>query len=116
LYGHGNIDYNRYGIGTVAGDAGLKLPLEQNGQVFRAEFSQVIKWRIFVGGRFWNGDSVVTLKPSSGSTSPVPPDIQRTRSTWYSGTEVRDDQTGKTQDIRCDHPDVVKEAANFCGY
>ena len=51
-YGHGNIDYSLYGMGTAADDAGLKLPLDQTGQIFRAEFLRVIKWKIFVGGAF----------------------------------------------------------------
>lgn len=75
LYGHGNIDYNLYGIGTTAGDAGLKLPLDQHGQVFRAEFLRVIKWKIFVGGRFWTGDSFVAVKPNNGNIPPIPPDV-----------------------------------------
>jgi Omp85 superfamily domain len=75
LYGHGNIDYNLYGIGTAAGDAGLKLPLDQTGQVFRAEFLRVVKWKIFVGGRFWTGDSFVTVKPNQGNAPPVPPEV-----------------------------------------
>jgi hypothetical protein len=75
LYGHGNIDYNLYGIGTAAGDAGLKLPLDQTGQIFRAEFLRVIKWKIFVGGRFWTGDSFVTVKPNDGNAPPIPPDV-----------------------------------------
>ena len=75
LYGHGNIDYNLYGIGTDAGDAGLKLPLDQHGQVFRAEFLRVIKWKIFVGGRFWTGDSFVAVKPNDGNIPPIPPDV-----------------------------------------
>jgi len=75
VYAHGNIDYNLYGIGTAAGDAGLKLPLDQTGQVFRAEFLRVVKWKIFVGGRFWTGDSFVTVKPNDGNTPPIPPDV-----------------------------------------
>lgn len=75
LYARGNLDYNIYGIGTPAGDAGLKLPLEQTGQVFRVEFLRVIKWKFFIGPRFWTGDSVVTLKPTTGPTPPIPPDI-----------------------------------------
>ncbi len=76
LYGHGNLDYNLYGIGTPAGDAGLKLPLDQTGQIFRAEFLRVIKWRFFLGGRFWTGDSLVTLRPTNETNlPPVPPDV-----------------------------------------
>jgi hypothetical protein len=76
LYGHGNIDYNLYGIGRIAGDKGLKLPLEQTGEVFRAEFLRVIKWKFFLGPRFWTGHSVVTVKPTTNTDlPPIPPDI-----------------------------------------
>lgn len=76
LYGHGNLDYNLYGVGTPAGDAGLKLPLDQTGQVYRAEFLRVIKWKFFIGGRFWTGDSLVTLRPTTSTKlPPIPPDI-----------------------------------------
>ena len=84
LYGHGNIDYNLYGIGIAAGDAGLKLPLDQKGQVFRAEFLRVIKWKIFVGGRFWTGDSFVTVKPTMETQLP-PPSTRRWTSHYVAG-------------------------------
>ena len=76
MYGHGNLDYNLYGIGRPAGDAGLKLPLDQTGQVFRVEFLRVIKWKFFIGGRFWTGDSLVTLRPTTSTElPPIPPDV-----------------------------------------
>ncbi len=34
VYAHGNLNYNLYGVGFENGNAGLKLPLEQSGQVF----------------------------------------------------------------------------------
>jgi outer membrane protein assembly factor BamA len=72
LYGHGNINYNFYGGGIPAGNVGFKLPLEQAGQLFFAEALRRIKWQFFLGPRFWNGDSIITVRPSSGQT-PVPP-------------------------------------------
>jgi hypothetical protein len=75
IYAHGNVNYNLYGIGIAAGDAGLKLPLEQSGQVFFGEALRRLRWRFFVGPRFWTGDSVVTPRPTSQQTPPPPPDL-----------------------------------------
>lgn len=74
-YVRGNVDYNLYGIGITAGNAGLKLPLEQSGHAFFGEVVRRIVWKFFVGPRFWNGDSLVTLRPSNGQTPPLPPDL-----------------------------------------
>jgi hypothetical protein len=45
-YFHGNVDYNLYGVGYENGNAGLKLPLEQTGQLFFIEFLRNIGWKI----------------------------------------------------------------------
>jgi hypothetical protein len=74
-YVHGNLDYNLYGIGIIAGNAGFKLPLEQTGYGFFAEALRRIVWKVFVGPRFADGNSFLTLKPTSGRTPPIPPDI-----------------------------------------
>ena len=74
-YFHGNLNYNLYGVGIPAGNAGLKLPLEQTGQFFFAEGLRRIVWKIFAGPRFMNGDSFLTVRPSSGTTPPLPPDL-----------------------------------------
>jgi hypothetical protein len=41
-YFHGNVDYNLHGVGYENGNAGLKLPLEQTGQLFFIEPRQQI--------------------------------------------------------------------------
>ena len=74
-YFHGNLNYNLYGVGIPAGNAGLKLPLEQTGQFFFAEGLRRIVRKIFVGPRFMNGDSFLTVRPSSATTPPPPPDL-----------------------------------------
>jgi len=74
-YARGNFDYNLYGIGIPAGNADLKLPLKQTGQFFSGEVLRRIAWKIFVGPRFLDGNSILTLRPSSGDTPPVPPDL-----------------------------------------
>ncbi len=75
LYFHGNLDYSLYGIGTAAGNEGLKLPLDQTGQLFFGEALRRIPWQFFIGPRFWTGDSIVTIRPSSGETPVPPPDV-----------------------------------------
>ncbi|HMD19097.1 MAG TPA: BamA/TamA family outer membrane protein [Alloacidobacterium sp.] len=76
VYAHGNLDYNLYGEGFVNGNAGLKLPLEQAGQIFFFKVLRRIPWDIYIGGRFITGSSFITLKPASSSKlPPIPPDI-----------------------------------------
>jgi hypothetical protein len=72
LYVHGNLNYDLYGVGVSAGRAGLKLPLEQTGQVFRGEALLRIGWDVFLGARFWTGSSEIVTR-LSGGTTPVPP-------------------------------------------
>jgi len=74
-YAHGNLNYNLYGVGFIAGEQGLKLPLEQSGQIFFGEVLRRIKWKIFAGARFLDGSSFLTLQPSTGKIPPIPPDL-----------------------------------------
>lgn len=74
-YGRGNLEYNLYGIGLVAGNAGLKLPLSQTGHVFFGEVVRRIAWKIFVGPRFIDGGSFLTINPNNGEIPPLPPDV-----------------------------------------
>ena len=75
IYVRGNVNYNLYGIGTAAGDAGVKVPLDQSGQLFFGEALRRIGWQFFLGPRIWTGDSVVVLRPTSGATPVLPPDL-----------------------------------------
>jgi hypothetical protein len=74
FYFHGNLDYSLYGVGYENGNAGLKLPLEQTGQLFFIEFLRSLPWKFFVGGRFITGNSLITVTPTTGKTPPPPPD------------------------------------------
>ena len=69
---HGNIDYNIYGTGAASN---LKLPLEQTGEGFFAEFLRVIGWQFYLGPRFLTGHSLVTIRPTDVTAVPIPPDI-----------------------------------------
>ncbi len=74
-YGRGNLEYNLYGVGLFAGNAGLKLPLNQTGHVFFGEVVRRIVWKIFVGPRFIDGGSFLTINPNNGKIPPLPPDV-----------------------------------------
>jgi hypothetical protein len=73
LYVRGNVNYDLYGIGTSAGNGTLKVPLDQTGQVYLGEALRRIPWQFFIGPRFWSGNSVVTVRPSSNETEAPPP-------------------------------------------
>jgi hypothetical protein len=69
----GNLNYDLYGIGAAAGNAGVKLPLMQEGAVFLGEFLRRLKWRFFAGPRVLTGHSDVTLRSAAVSPVPAPP-------------------------------------------
>jgi outer membrane protein assembly factor BamA len=69
-YLRGNLNYSLYGVGLMAGNSGLKLPLSQTGQVLRAEALRQIRWDFFLGLRFWTGSSDI-VKRSMSETSTV---------------------------------------------
>jgi hypothetical protein len=71
FFGKGNVNYNLYGSGLFAG---LKLPLVQTGHLYRGEVLRRLWWKIFVGPRFWIGESFVTLNASAiKNLPPLPP-------------------------------------------
>jgi len=71
FFGKGNVNYNLYGSGIFEG---LKLPLVQTGHLFRGEVLRRLWWKIFVGPRFWTGESFVTIKANSiTNIPPLPP-------------------------------------------
>ena len=71
-YVRGNVNYNIYGNGIAEN---LKLPLVQTGDAFFAEFLRNVGWKFFVGPRFINGRSFVTVAPNNGSNFPIPPEV-----------------------------------------
>jgi hypothetical protein len=74
-YGHGNVNYNLYGVGLIAAQQGRKVPLEQSGKVYFGEALRRVRWKIFVGPRFWYGSSFLTVRPKNGQIPPLPPDL-----------------------------------------
>jgi hypothetical protein len=72
VYGRGNINYNLYGTGR---NADIQLPLVQAGHFYFGELLRRVGWQLFVGPRFFTGNSVITLKPAMVTGVPIPPDI-----------------------------------------
>jgi Omp85 superfamily domain len=70
FYAHGNVNYNLYGSGVLDG---LKLPLVQSGELFRAEFLRRTWWKAFLGPRIWAGNSFTTLGSINAKIPPLPP-------------------------------------------
>lgn len=71
-YVHGNIDYNIYGTGITSD---LKLPLVQTGHAYFAGILRRVWHQFFIGPRFFVGESLITLKPSTVIGVPIPPDL-----------------------------------------
>jgi outer membrane protein assembly factor BamA len=71
----GNLNYNLYGTGVVAGDSGLKLPLKQEGAAFLGEFLRHVTRKFFVGPRVLTGHSLITIRHGGSTTVPIPPDV-----------------------------------------
>src|SRR5271163_4409109 len=69
IYAHGNVNYDLYGSDVAEG---LRLPLTQSGHIFRAEVLRRLWWKVFVGPRFWTGQSFVTVAPNNGDIPPPP--------------------------------------------
>jgi len=69
VYARGNVNYDLYGSGIFEG---RKLPLIQTGEVFRAEVLRRTWWKVFVGPRFWTGNSFVTIAPTNGELPNLP--------------------------------------------
>lgn len=75
VYGRGSLDYNLYGLGYINAISQPGLPLEQTGQIFFIEALRNIGWKLFVGPRFIDGDSLITTNSPSRPGVIVPPDV-----------------------------------------
>jgi hypothetical protein len=90
-FAHGNLNYNLYGTGILAGNAGVKLPIRQAGQAFFGEVVRRLGWKFFLGPRFFTGHSLITLNGSRRSSADLPPDVGlQTRLTSMGIRLVRD--------------------------
>jgi len=72
-YAHGGLNYDFYGTGTIAGNAGLKFGIKQDASVFFAEALRRMFWRIFIGPRIWFGSSTLASQQSGANHPELPP-------------------------------------------
>lgn len=91
LFFQGNLNYNLYGIGASAGNAGIKLPLAQDGSAFLGEVLRRLKWNFFVGPRLLTGHSVVTVRPGASAMLSPPADTGLDTSLTSLGFSVQRD-------------------------
>lgn len=87
----GNLNYNLYGVGVAAGNAGVKLPLTQDGSAFLGEVLRRLKWKIFLGPSVLTGHSLVTVRTGSSTPVPVPPEVGLNTSLTAIGVTVKRD-------------------------
>jgi hypothetical protein len=92
-YVHGNIDYNIYGTGITSD---LKLPLIQTGHAYFGGILRRVWHQFFIGPRFFVGESLITLKPSTVAGVPIPPDLGlQTTLTSVGAVVTRDTSTNR---------------------
>lgn len=79
----GHLNYNFYGTGEIAGNAGRKLAVVQTGRVYFGEGLRRLGWKFYLGPRIWFGHSEIV--PDLGKSDSDHPDIPPT----YLQTVVR---------------------------
>ncbi len=72
----GHLDYNFYGTGSAAGDAGRKLAIVQTGRVAFGEVLRRVGRKFYVGPRVWVGHS--EIERDLNKSDPEPPEIPQT--------------------------------------
>jgi hypothetical protein len=65
---NGHLNYNFYGTGSVAGDAGRRLAITQTGKVFFGEGLRRLGWKFYLGPRVWVGHSEIAPDLSKSDT------------------------------------------------
>jgi len=110
FYFHGALNYDLYGEGYEAGTSNLRLPLEQQGQLFSVYFLRNIRWNVFAGPHFVTGNSTITVKPTSEEAPAAPQDAGVKTNLTALGLEVLRDsrpnrfypETGSLVDFTAD--------------
>ena len=72
-FAHGDLNYEFYGTGNSAGDAGIKFGLNQTGDVFFAEAMRRTFWQLFVGPRVWFAKSRLEPQKLGENRPDLPP-------------------------------------------
>jgi outer membrane protein assembly factor BamA len=72
-FAHGDLNYDFYGTGTDAGNAGVRFGLNQKGDILFVEASRRVFWDIFIGPRLWFGRSRLVAQHAGETHSELPP-------------------------------------------
>ena len=72
-YAHGDLDYDFYGTGTAAGNAGRSFGLNQVGDVYFGSALRRVFWQFFLGPRFWFGNSSLAPQHLHENLPNLPP-------------------------------------------
>jgi hypothetical protein len=72
-FAHVDLNYDFYGTGNQAGNAGFKFGLNQKGTVFFGEVMRRIGWHIFVGPRIWLGSASLAPQKFGQNHPELPP-------------------------------------------
>ena len=70
---HVDLNYNFYGTGTSAGNAGVNFGLNQTGDVFFGEVMRRTFWQVFIGPRLWFGTSKIEPQKLGTNHPELPP-------------------------------------------
>jgi hypothetical protein len=80
-YGRGEVNYKLFGVGNIAGAAGISVPIHQGGGALFVEPLVHLKWKLFVGPRYQWRSLGVTLEGEN-----LPPHINITPKEFNSKT------------------------------
>jgi hypothetical protein len=72
-FAHGDLNYDFYGTGTDAGNAGRKFGINQRGDILFGEALRRVFWQFFIGPRLWFGRSTLTAQHLGENHPDLPP-------------------------------------------
>lgn len=70
---HGDLNYDFYGTGTAAGDAGQKFGLHHTADAFSGEVLRRTFWQVFVGPRVWFATTRLEPQRAGEANPELPP-------------------------------------------
>lgn len=97
IYVHGHLNYNFYGTGTIAGNAGRKLAITQSGQIFFGEALRRIGRKFYLGPRARVAHSAITpnLEKSDRDHPNIPEPYLNTNVKAFGARLLRDSRPNR---------------------
>ena len=94
--GRGDVNYELFGIGSGAGDAGRSVEINQSGSAIFFEFLTRTKWKVFVGPRYQYRNLTARLPVNQVPPIPVPPAAELRSQTAAFGFRIQQDRRNET--------------------